>query len=87
MGAATTEGNLDVANMLKPFLARNDIRVIGATTLDEYHKTISADKALCRRFQPIFVSEPTIEETKEIMFGIKEDYEDFHNCYTNASIS
>lgn len=79
MGAATTEGNLDVANMLKPFLARNDIKVIGATTLDEYHKTIENDKALQRRFQPIFISEPTIEQTKEIMLKIKPDYEKFHN--------
>lgn len=86
MGAATTEGNLDVANMLKPFLARNDIRLIGATTLDEYHKTISQDKALCRRFQPIFVSEPTIEETKDIIFGIREDYEDFHNCHISDEV-
>ena len=78
MGAATTEGNLDVANMLKPFLARGDIRVIGATTLDEYHKTIENDKALQRRFQPIFVNEPDLEQTKKIMFGIKEDYEAYH---------
>lgn len=79
MGAATTEGNLDVANMLKPFLARNDIKVIGATTLDEYHKTIENDKALQRRFQPIFVSEPSLDETKEIIFGIKQEYEKYHN--------
>jgi ATP-dependent Clp protease ATP-binding subunit ClpA len=80
MGSGTTEGNLDVANMLKPFLARNDIRVIGATTIDEYHKTISNDKALSRRFQPIFISEPTLEETRNILKGIKEDYESFHKC-------
>lgn len=78
MGAATTEGNLDVANMLKPFLARSDIKVIGATTLEEYHKTIENDKALQRRFQPVFVSEPSMEETKEILYGIKEEYETFH---------
>ncbi len=78
MGAATTEGNLDVANMLKPFLARNDIKVIGATTLEEYHKSIENDKALQRRFQPVFISEPTIEETKDILYGIKEEYEKFH---------
>jgi ATP-dependent Clp protease ATP-binding subunit ClpA len=86
MGAATTEGNLDVANMLKPFLARNDIRLIGATTLDEYHKSILTDKALCRRFQPVFVSEPTLDETKEILFGIREDYEDFHNCHITDEV-
>lgn len=78
MGAATTEGNLDVANMLKPFLARSDIKVIGATTLEEYHKTIENDKALQRRFQPVFISEPSMEETKEILYGIKEEYEGFH---------
>lgn len=79
MGAATTEGNLDVANMLKPFLARSDIKLIGATTLDEYHKTIAKDKALSRRFQPIFVSEPTIDETRDIIFGLRNDYEKYHN--------
>lgn len=79
MGAATTEGNLDVANMLKPFLARNDIKVIGATTLEEYHKSIENDKALGRRFQPVFISEPDLEETKKILFGIRNDYEKYHN--------
>ncbi len=78
IGAATTDGNLDVANMLKPLLARNGIKLIGATTLEEYHKTIEKDKALARRFQTIFISEPTIEETKDILYGIKEDYESFH---------
>lgn len=78
IGAATTDGNLDVSNMLKPYLARDDIKLIGATTLDEYHKTIEKDKALSRRFQPIFVSEPSLEETKKILQGIKHDYEEFH---------
>lgn len=78
IGAATTDGNLDVANMLKPLLARNGIKLIGATTLEEYHKTIEKDKALARRFQTIFISEPSIEETKDILYGIKEDYEAFH---------
>ena len=79
VGAATTDGNLDVANMLKPLLARNGIKLIGATTLEEYHKSIEKDKALSRRFQTIYVNEPTIKETCEIMFGIKEDYEKYHN--------
>lgn len=79
IGAATTEGNLDVANMLKPLLARNGIKLIGATTLEEYHKTIEKDKALARRFQTIFINEPTIEETKLIMYGIRSDYEKFHD--------
>lgn len=78
MGAATTEGNLDVANMLKPFLARNGIKLIGATTLEEYHKTIAKDKALSRRFQSLFISEPSLEETKQILQGIKSDYEEYH---------
>lgn len=79
IGAATTDGNLDVANMLKPLLARNGIRLIGATTLDEYHKSIEKDKALARRFQTVFVNEPTLAETKEIMYGIRSDYEKYHN--------
>ncbi|UKI48784.1 MAG: TniB family NTP-binding protein [Clostridium sp.] len=68
MGAGTTDGNLDIANMLKPYLARSDIKIIGATTLEEYHKSMSKDKALCRRFQPIYVLEPSLEETKTIVF-------------------
>ena len=79
IGAATTDGNLDVANMLKPLLARNGIRLIGATTLEEYHKTIEKDKALSRRFQKVFINEPSIEETRQILYGIKSDYENYHN--------
>ena len=86
MGAATNEGNLDVANMLKPFLARNDIKLIGATTLEEYHKTIENDKALSRRFQPVFISEPNLEETKKILFGVKNEYEKYHNVFINDDI-
>ena len=81
VGTATTDGNLDVANMLKPLLARGGIKLIGATTLDEYHKSIEKDKALSRRFQTIYVNEPSIEETKEILFGIKNDYENYHNVF------
>lgn len=79
VGTATTDGNLDVANMLKPLLARNGIKLIGATTLEEYHRTIEKDKALSRRFQTIYINEPNITETFDIMFGIKEDYEEYHN--------
>lgn len=79
IGAATTDGNLDVANMLKPLLARNGIKLIGATTLEEYHKTIEKDKALARRFQTIFISEPSLEETKDILYGIRPDYEKYHD--------
>lgn len=78
MGAGTTEGNLDVANMLKPFLARSDIKLIGATTLEEYHKSIEKDKALSRRFQPVFVEEPSLDETYNILLGIKPSYEEYH---------
>lgn len=86
IGAATTDGNLDVANMLKPLLARNGIKLIGATTLEEYHKTIEKDKALARRFQTIFVNEPSIAETKDIMYGIRADYEKFHNVQINDEV-
>lgn len=86
VGAATNDGNLDVANMLKPHLARGDIRLIGATTLEEYHKTIERDKALLRRFQPVFISEPSILETKEILYGIKEDYEKYHNVMISNEV-
>ncbi|MDE6013946.1 MAG: AAA family ATPase, partial [Anaeroplasmataceae bacterium] len=86
IGAATTDGNLDVANMLKPLLARNGIKLIGATTLEEYHKTIEKDKALARRFQTVFINEPTIEETKEILHGIKSDYEKYHQVKLSEEV-
>lgn len=86
MGSQTTEGNLDVANMLKPFLARSDIKLIGATTIEEFHKSIEKDKALCRRFQPLFISEPSLKETKEILFGIKQDYISFHQVNINDNV-
>ncbi|MFI3251940.1 MAG: AAA family ATPase [bacterium] len=79
MGAGSSEGALDAANILKPFLARNSFKVIGATTIEEYRKTILTDKALSRRFQTVFVSEPTIQEMKNILFGIKKDYEKYHS--------
>lgn len=86
IGAATTDGNLDVANMLKPLLARNGIKLIGATTLEEYHKTIEKDKALARRFQTVFVSEPTLSETEDILFGLRPNYEKFHNAHLNDEV-
>lgn len=86
IGAATTDGNLDVANMLKPLLARNGIKLIGATTLEEYHKTIEKDKALARRFQTVFVSEPTLAETEDILFGLRPNYEKFHNVSVNDEV-
>ncbi len=81
IGAGAAEGALDAANILKPALARGELQCIGATTLDEYRKYIERDVALERRFQPILVEEPTIEETVEILRGIKGRYEAHHNLY------
>jgi len=78
VGAGAAEGALDASNMLKPALARGELHVIGATTLDEYRKNIEGDPALERRFQPVFVREPTVEETIEILRGLKDRYEAFH---------
>lgn len=78
VGAGAAEGAQDAANMLKPALARGQLRCIGATTLDEYRKHIEKDKALERRFQPVFVGEPSVEDTIAILRGIKEKYEVHH---------
>ncbi len=78
VGAGGAEGAIDAANMLKPALARGELRCIGATTLDEYRKYIEKDKALERRFQQIFIGEPTLEDTIAILRGLKERYEVFH---------
>ncbi len=78
VGAGASEGSMDASNMLKPALARGQLRCIGATTLDEYRKYIEKDKALERRFQPIFVGEPSVEDTIAILRGLKERYEVFH---------
>ncbi len=87
LGAGNAEGALDASNMLKPALARGIIRTIGATTFDEYKKRIEKDKALVRRFQPIVVEEPTLEETQEILERIAHKYEKFHNVqYTDQAI-
>jgi len=79
IGAGGAEGALDAANILKPSLARGEMQVIGATTLDEYRKHIEKDAALERRFQPVMVDEPTEEETVEILKGIRDKYEAHHN--------
>jgi ATP-dependent Clp protease ATP-binding subunit ClpC len=79
VGAGATTGSLDAANILKPALARGEIRVIGATTLSEYKKHIEHDAALERRFQPILVEEASLEETLEILIGLRENYEKHHN--------
>src|SRR3712207_2680207 len=78
VGAGAAEGAVDAANILKPSLARGELQCIGATTLDEYRKYIERDAALERRFQPVMVDEPTIEEATQILRGIKERYEQHH---------
>ncbi|MBA3795918.1 MAG: ATP-dependent Clp protease ATP-binding subunit, partial [Chloroflexi bacterium] len=78
VGAGAAEGAIDAANILKPPLARGELQCIGATTLDEYRKYIERDAALERRFQPVMVEEPTLEQTIEILFGIREKYEEHH---------
>lgn len=78
VGAGAAEGALDAGNILKPELARGTLRVIGATTVEEYRKHIEKDKALARRFQVIFVSEPSVEETIEILKGLRPKFEEFH---------
>jgi ATP-dependent Clp protease ATP-binding subunit ClpB len=78
VGAGAAEGAVDAANMLKPMLARGELRAVGATTLDEYRKHIEKDAALERRFQPVFVGEPSVEDTIAILRGLKERYEAHH---------
>ncbi len=87
VGAGKAEGTMDAGNMLKPALARGELHMVGATTLDEYRKHIEKDAALARRFQPVFVSEPTVEDTISILRGLKEKYEVHHGVrITDAAI-
>jgi ATP-dependent Clp protease ATP-binding subunit ClpC len=87
VGAGSAEGSLDASNMLKPALARGEVQVIGATTLDEYRKYIEKDGALERRFQPVIVDPPTPENTILILEGLKHKFEEFHNVeYTKEAI-
>ena len=79
VGAGKTDGAMDAGNMLKPMLARGELHCIGATTLDEYRKYIEKDAALARRFQPVMVDEPTVEDTISILRGLKERYEVYHS--------
>ncbi|MBI2617929.1 AAA family ATPase [Candidatus Kaiserbacteria bacterium] len=81
VGAGAAEGAMDASNMLKPALARGELRVIGATTLKEYQKHIERDPALTRRFQPVFVNEPSVEDAIAILRGLKEKYELFHGVH------
>lgn len=78
IGAGGAEGSMDAANILKPAMSRGEIQIIGATTIDEYRKYIEKDAALERRFQPVTIEEPTVDETKEILRGIRKVYEDHH---------
>ncbi len=78
VGAGASEGSMDASNLLKPALARGELHCVGATTLNEYRKYVEKDAALARRFQPVFVSEPTVEDTVSILRGIKEKYELHH---------
>jgi ATP-dependent Clp protease ATP-binding subunit ClpB len=87
VGAGKAEGAMDASNMLKPALARGELHCVGATTLDEYRKNIEKDAALARRFQPLYVSEPSVEDTISILRGIKEKYELHHGVrITDAAI-
>ena len=78
IGAGKADGAMDASNLLKPALARGELHCIGATTLDEYRKHVEKDAALARRFQPVFVSEPTVEDTISILRGLKDKYEQHH---------
>jgi len=89
VGAGKTEGSMDAGNLLKPMLARGELHCIGATTLDEYHKYIEKDAALERRFQPVMVDEPSVEDTISILRGLKERYEVYHGVriHDNALVA
>jgi ATP-dependent Clp protease ATP-binding subunit ClpC len=78
VGAGAAEGSMDASNMLKPALARGELRVIGATTIDEYRRNVEKDAALERRFQPVLIDEPSVDETIEILHGLKDRYEAYH---------
>jgi ATP-dependent Clp protease ATP-binding subunit ClpC len=87
VGAGAAQGAVDAGNMMKPALARGELRCVGATTLDEFRKYIEKDPALERRFAPVFVDEPTVEETIEMLRGLKHRYEEHHNItYTDDSL-
>ena len=89
VGAGKTEGSMDAGNLLKPLLARGELHCIGATTLDEYRQYIEKDAALARRFQPVMVNEPTVEDTISILRGLKERYEIYHGVriHDNALVA
>ena len=82
---ARRDGAMDASNLLKPALARGELHCVGATTLDEYRKHVEKDAALARRFQPVFVDEPTVEDTISILRGLKEKYEQHHKVRISDS--
>ena len=87
IGAGASEGAMDASNILKPMLARGEMQVIGATTIDEYRKNIEKDAALARRFQPVMIDEPSEEESVRILSGLRKKYEDHHKVkYTDEAI-
>src|SRR5690606_2723640 len=79
VGAGAAQGAMDASNMMKPLLARGELQVIGATTLDDYRNSVEKDRALERRFAPVFVDEPSVEETIEMLRGLRSRYEQHHN--------
>ena len=85
VGAGKTDGAMDASNLLKPALARGELHCVGATTLDEYRKHVEKDAALARRFQPVFIEEPTVEDTISILRGLKEKYEQHHKVRVSDS--
>src|SRR5262249_25942899 len=85
VGAGKAEGAMDASNLLKPALARGELHCVGATTLDEYRKNVEKDAALARRFQPVFVDEPSVEDTVSILRGLKEKYEVHHGVRISDS--
>ena len=85
VGAGKSEGAMDASNLLKPALARGELHCVGATTLEEYRKHVEKDAALARRFQPVFVGEPTVEDTVSILRGLKEKYEVHHGVRISDS--
>src|SRR5690606_8418526 len=85
VGAGKADGAMDASNLLKPALARGELHCVGATTLDEYRKHVEKDAALARRFQPVFIAEPTVETTSSILAGLKEKYEQHHQVRVSDS--
>ena len=85
IGAGKSEGSMDMSNMLKPALARGDLQLVGATTLDEYRMHVEKDAALARRFQSVFIAEPNVEDTISILRGLKARYEIHHGIRIRVS--